>query len=546
MRPTSYHQKKRYTVLKKRHDIVSGEGIECVIIKHSKKMTMSFFGTAYTETETSYEKVTKEECHIMSATKQCRGKVMTCSNRSTCKYKPHIAADYRWFSTTTVTDYECHFTSRIVNAKKVNDTVFDSLCRVRDLFCRLEESIIVWNASVIHLCPFSKIIVMDFNYDSENSIVYNRTEPLLFQLKPIENHCDIDMIPTQEGFYLIEDRRSTAEKKSPIGRPWIEHFAFYSQSKLNYPLDSNDINDLTLANMDFDHYINLKHYASLKNQQCNNFVTQLNMISGLENVYTKVYVRDSGEIIVYSTGGNILIPKCLPVSNVRVPTQTKNCYEDLPVIFDLGGNITISGFMTSSIVLTKYSKKIDCVKSDLKKITMPWSINSDKKYYVIDNGHILVQNGNVISLDKTNKSMPILHRDKDIFNPNFHHSKYLTNGVDIITGGLAINPAFTELEEVDGNFLVAQNENSGTDHLLLAMGIKSYFSELKNIAKSIISYMLVTIFTIFVVYLFIKQRYNIMNLMRKLCNGFDYSGNLFPTRFCRETVKNKDIDENFL
>ncbi len=174
------------------------------------------------------------------------------------------------------------------------------------------------------------------------------------------------------------------------------------------------------------------------------------------------------------------------------------------------------------------------------------SNNSQKKYYVIDNGDIIVQNGNEITLDNTNRSIPVLHRDKDIFNPNFHHLKMLTDGVDIITSSLAILPAFTELKEVDGNFLVAQNENSGTEHLSLAMGIKSYFSELKNIAKNIISYMLVTMFTVFVVYLFIRQRCNIMNLIRKLCNGFDYSGNLFSTRFSRETVKNKDIDENFL
>ncbi len=375
------NEAKRYTILKKLHDEVSGKGIECVIIKHTKKMTMSFFGTAYTETEASYEIVNKEECHIMSETKKCRGKTMTCPTHSSCKYVPQIIADYRWFSTTTVTDYECHFTSRIVNAKNRNDNIFDSSCKVRDLFCRQEESIIVWNSSVIHLCPFSKIIVMDFNYDAENSIIYNKTDQLLFQLKPIENHCEIDMIPTQEGFYLIEDTRSEAQKKIQRAKSWIEHFAFYTQSKLKYPLDSNDINDLTLANMDFDHYIDLKNYATLKNQQCNTFVSQLNVISGLENVYTKIYVRDSGEIIVYSTGGNILIPKCLPVSNVRVPKQTKYCYKDLPVIFDLGENNTINGFMTSSIVLTKYSKKFDCLQSDLKKKTFPWSNYAQFQFY---------------------------------------------------------------------------------------------------------------------------------------------------------------------
>jgi len=304
------NEAKRYTILKKLHDEVSGKGIECVIIKHTKKMTMSFFGTAYTETEASYEIVNKEECHIMSETKKCRGKTMTCPTHSSCKYTPQLIADYRWFSTTKVTDYECHFSSRIINAKKLDDNMFDSLCKARDTFCRLEDSIIVWNKSVIHLCPFSNIMEIDFNYDAEYNIVYNMTENLLFQLKSTEKHCDIDMIPTQEGVYLLEDTRNTNIRKA---KSWIEHVALYSQPKLKFNLDSNDINDLTLANMDLDHYIDLNHYATLKNQQCNNFVNQLNVIVGLENVYTKVYVRDSGEIIVYSTGGNILIPKCLPV-----------------------------------------------------------------------------------------------------------------------------------------------------------------------------------------------------------------------------------------
>jgi hypothetical protein len=232
------NEAKRYTILKKLHDEVSGKGIECVIIKHTKKMTMSFFGTAYTETEASYEIVNKEECHIMSETKKCRGKTMTCPTHSSCKYTPQIIADYRWFSTTTVTDYECHFSSRIINAKKLDDNMFDSLCKARDTFCRLEDSIIVWNKSVIHLCPFSNIMEIDFNYDAEYNIVYNMTENLLFQLKSTEKHCAIDMIPTQEGVYLLEDTRNTNIRKA---KSWIEHVALYSQPKLKFNLDSNDM-----------------------------------------------------------------------------------------------------------------------------------------------------------------------------------------------------------------------------------------------------------------------------------------------------------------
>ncbi len=70
MRTTANHQTRTYTVLHKRHDLVSGKGIECVIIKHTKKMTMSFFGTAYTETETY--KDTKQNRQIKMNSKSNR------------------------------------------------------------------------------------------------------------------------------------------------------------------------------------------------------------------------------------------------------------------------------------------------------------------------------------------------------------------------------------------------------------------------------------------------------------------------------------------
>ncbi len=512
-------QKKKFAVLSKEHDMVSGQGIECKIVKHTKKMTMSFFGTAYTETETSFETVSKAECHMMSIAKQCRGNAMSCSNPSTCKFRPHIVADYKWFSTTTVTEYECHFESRLINAKNVNDNMFESPCKAKDTFCRLQDSIVVWNISVIHLCPFSKIIEMEFNYDAAYNIVFNKTEQLLFQLKPVEKHCDFEMFPTQEGFYLLEDKRNIVRKEHYRARSYLEHLAFYSISKLKYPLNSNDINELTLANMDFDHYSNLKQYATVKNQQCNNFITQLSIISGLNDVYTKIYVRDAGEIIVFSSRGNILIPKCLQVRSVRVPLKTNFCYKDLPVTFDLGKNITVNGFLTQSLVLTKHSEKIDCIEDENKgNIAM---IANKRKRYVLENGNILVQYGNSVTVERRNNTMSILHRDIDIFNPNFHHSKLITDGVDMITNGIGNDPYFNEVVESSGPYLVAPNSNYITEHLSINMGIKAFVSELANTISTIILYIVSLFVLIVIIYCLVKYRKEVFRFFGTISNKSD-------------------------
>ncbi len=122
----------------------------------------------------------------------------------------------------------------------------------------------------------------------------------------------------------------------------------------------------------------------------------------------------------------------------------------------------------------------------------------------------------------------------------------LTDGVDIITSGLAILPAFSELKEVDRNFLVAHNENYRTDHLTLGTGINEYFSEIINMVKSIISYILVTVFSFMLIYLVIKQRHTINSLLLKLCQGLADCGNLIPSRCRHNNIENNDIDENFV
>ncbi len=471
--PYLYDSSKEYAVMSKSHDIVSGYAIQCSIKKHIKRMTMSFFGMRYTETDVSYEQMPKEECHIMSKTKQCKGKTMICPLPSRCKYIPQITADYKWFSTTTVTEYECHITPRTLSAKKLDDNLFGTMCKAKDLYCRLDDSIMVWDESVMHKCPFSKIVQMEFKFNIENAVAYNMTEKLLFQLLPVEKHCETDMIPTQEGLYLID----ISSKGKELSRNFAERMAKMSKPVLKYPLDTNDVSDLTLANMDFDHYIDLKNYATVKNQQCNNFISLLNIISGLEDVFTKAYIRDSGEIILYSTGGNIILPKCIPVSNVQVLERTKECYEDLPVTFKLNENVTMNGFLTKSIILVKFSKKIECYEQ------------SKAKRYVMGNGDILIQEKNSVRLDRKSKTISILHRDTDIFNPNFHHSVLITNGVDTS----AYIPDLSEVEEISGMFLVAPNENYRTTNLLETNKIREVFFKIISDLCQVVMYSLTLI-----------------------------------------------------
>ena len=289
----------KFQVLAKLHDKVSGNGYQCskqlIISTHYK----NFFGYESTETEVSIVKLTRFECQSMVNSRTCDNQNMVCTS-STCHYIPKAKKSFTWMGTNVVTTYECHFTTRIVTAEKEDTFLFGQKCIATDLFCNLLESIIIWETKIIHKCPFKKLLEIDLTVEdrtvTKQTTLTNQEERLLFQVEKKEQNCEVNMYKTKEGLYLIEHKRFSKGYQP-------NHYEKLVNSKtpeLVTPLEFNDVEDMTLSNMDYDLYSNIKSYELATESICNTFTTLLNILTNIDDIYMKLYTQNGDELIVYS------------------------------------------------------------------------------------------------------------------------------------------------------------------------------------------------------------------------------------------------------
>ena len=146
------------------------------------------------------------------------------------------------------------------------------------------------------------------------------------------------------------------------------------------------------------------------------------------------------ELVLFSSNGIVYIPQCTKIFSINI-TDTKNCYEDIPISFEFK-NKSVNGFLLKDNILSRISKVQDCDK--VKDVE-----------YIFENT-LVTKSRNMTtykSLKYINIRKEVLSRYQyNLSKMNFVHSNHILEGSDII----AVVHDLTSIDETSGTRLSSE------------------------------------------------------------------------------------------
>ncbi|RNA02290.1 hypothetical protein BpHYR1_052601 [Brachionus plicatilis] len=237
---------------------------------------------------------------------------------------------YHWLKTSYAYGLVCSL--RYVNLQSENSKINN--CGIEDLECKTENSIFIWNKTIINKCPFRRLDAMSLNTPFDN-IFSNSLGNLIFKIINKSVYCDIEMFETSEGLFFTKNKTNLAKSKNEIGT----------------------IHELLLADTD---NIELKTYNlidKLKENICLNKLGYLKIMSLVEDNFDILKDTDH-DIITYSRYGIVYVPVCTVIEKITIENNA-DCYKDPKVKFQINGTESY-GHLTQSSIIRKESKLISC------------------------------------------------------------------------------------------------------------------------------------------------------------------------------------------
>jgi len=148
-----------FYVLSKKSNEVSGTGWLCQATNRVVTTSVSFWNTpSIIRNERNPVELTREDCREMVNTKKYNNRPMKCSG-DFCESEFKTEEKYSWFSTETTKWTECQIYSQQIDAELANTKILTSRitlssCLARDLYCKLQSGIIIWDSDLLKECPY--------------------------------------------------------------------------------------------------------------------------------------------------------------------------------------------------------------------------------------------------------------------------------------------------------------------------------------------------------------------------------------------------------
>ena len=135
----------------------------------------------------------KIECEAMVETKMCNNKKMKCDYDS-CSFTGHFKiSKAQWNNNVRQENFDCKLKKIAILTDNINKPLFNTHsgdCIANSLQCKLYDSIIIWNKTIINSCDMS-IMHIGYNYTFRNNLLYSQDEKLLFEMTEPEINCGI-------------------------------------------------------------------------------------------------------------------------------------------------------------------------------------------------------------------------------------------------------------------------------------------------------------------------------------------------------------------
>ena len=328
---------------------IFGRGYECFKeIIEVKTRENFFFATTREETRIKVE-LSREQCEQMVETKTCDNRKMTCEEE-VCSYEGIPKGEYTYLGSSTESGIMCLTRPRTIKAFSKDDYLFQKRCTSKDLYCKMDRSIIIWPDS-INSCPFSFVKYIDLKHVT-NGVLYDRTNKLAFRLTDKTNHCQREMFVTTENLYLAPN---TAVND-------LENFVSNDIKNKTKDLDLTARHELMLSETDGAFYELSKQIESNQIQNCRILSLILNRIKqGPKQKFMTINL-DGEERIVYVNRHSILLPSCHIIQNFTLldTSPSDRCIADFPVRFEFE-NITMYGmYLTKNRFIKINAERSTC------------------------------------------------------------------------------------------------------------------------------------------------------------------------------------------
>ena len=375
-------------VLSRNDHNVMGISYECEMYSHIRSFHTGWtLKKSHKDSDIEIIKLNEAECRNMIKTHKCGGDDMNC-DKDGCKFmnEPSFNEDnWSYFTTVdpTITFKTCRVTFKELISHSIDDQIFSHNCIVKDFFCELDSSIIVWDKNVINQCPFEKIKVLNMKLDDFSFI--DEKENILFEYLEPETICSIPSIKTVENLNLI-----TIEALNIIS------------SKLINMHEKNDFqifNRFSMAERDFNQYKIMKKERKFTMYECNAYIEFMESKKHLKNHFFVKNDLNLNERIFYVKSNQIYIPICVNINKITVNStfiiENHKCDIYPIVTFDFSLNTVIHfGFLHSHGIISPYREVSECPEESLY-IDLPnkekYLLKTQNKYSLIESNKANLQ-----------------------------------------------------------------------------------------------------------------------------------------------------------
>jgi hypothetical protein len=432
-------------VLSKKIYEVHGKAYQCKKEIIQMITSENFFGAKSKEISKVRVEMTPTECETMVKEKKCGEKKMNCDDDG-CYLDNAPEEEYKWLGSFRKEGLRCSLKNRVITARSKDETLFHRDCKAKDLYCRLEDSIIVWAGEIINKCPYSFITNESFSHQGDD-IIYNSQSRHLFKLTNKFIECEMEIYGTTEGLYITWSQKAKQLEKSEV--------------------ELSTIHDLILSEQDGAVYNAYLNRENMNMKICETIKTYLRELRVKEDVITLVGNNRGFATIIHAQSGIIRLPTCVVMDVVEIldvqDVQSNVCTMDLLVKFELE-NKTHIGFLTDKNIVRAVPTKEEKCLNPLYR-------------YFHKNKVLIKRENNKITRLKDVETIEIGDLDKRDGSINFPHYKRILEQIDVLSE--IKNSHSDEIEEIKSKILF--KEKSEEKNIIL-----DEFSKIKDSTLTII------------------------------------------------------------
>ena len=401
-----------FHILTKRTNLINGKGWKCSVKIIEYQVWTNIFYKKFHELNprVTFEDLSSDDCIEMLRTRKCNRRRMICDNNY---YSSNLNLDpekftYSWMQLTvnkfrSCEMYEVNILSESADHKIVTNERTLSQCLSKDCYCKLQDSIIIWEHKIVHECPFE--LVKSIVLTSYQKALINTKENKYFEVVENLTICNgLLSWKTNNGFYLTKDNYALKLKEAP------------NEIKI--------IDTLMLSEFDFKTANLMTAIATITRQTnekiCQVYKTFVSMFKKMDDEFFIFNDFNGNEAVLYSDRGQIFVPNCVEVNRVVVVEKTDKCYTDFPSIITLN-NQTITVFLTNDLILRQTGKLINCN-------------NHFHDMYLPKINKILAKKGKNTFLEDEKKFVHLKFnlQENNMSLINFQHDERIVNSINLI------------------------------------------------------------------------------------------------------------------